>query len=205
MVKKIENLYFTFDQLAAHWAIPIEDVMQLAFTNQLKIIAQADWEYPRPQIIQRGAHTPINFEEVANILYVKEPFTLIGFAVETQNGILRGDQCNITFYPGISRLIVDATEVKRFEGEQSQARKTRTVKPIKTKIKAAGTTNAKRNEIAQRWLNTEKPDLKKYKRNKQIIDALVEFCEEGKKSLFLSGGKNWLVRDNSVIPKSKDR
>ncbi|MEI6270566.1 MAG: hypothetical protein WCP01_16945 [Methylococcaceae bacterium] len=188
MVMEIEKLYFSFDQLAAHWAIPLEDVLQLALTNQLKIIAQADWEYPAAQVIQRGAHTPINVEEVANIFYAQEPFTLVGFADNSHDGILRGDQCNITFYPGLSRLIVDATEVKRFEGGQSQVKEKAVIMKKMQDYKD-------RDKDAALWLSDVKPDI-----GTMTISEIKNTLKIRNNSLWGKGFEGW-NRQQTVWPK----
>lgn len=217
---KIEKLWFSFEQLAAHWNVPIDNVVQMGLSNQLKIMAQADWEYPGPKIIQRGRCTPITSEEMFDIVFAKEPFSLTGAVAETTHfGIMRGDECIITFYPGISRLIIDADEVKRFEGEQFQEQTTLTEKERnqtknkqhdndpKSKPKAeAVKNNNRRNEIANKWLDSLKPGKLKTMTHKEINDALIEFSKElGLSSLFITGGLEWLNRDHSVIRKKQDR
>ncbi|WKJ91639.1 hypothetical protein QZJ86_05755 [Methylomonas montana] len=114
---KIERLYFTVDQLAEHWRLPIDVIMQLGLTNQLKFVAQADWEYPGLEVNQRGAHTPITFEDLANIYHATEPFCKTGVCQTSEDASLIGADVTITFYPGTDRLIIDATEVERFERE----------------------------------------------------------------------------------------
>jgi len=114
---KIDRLYFTVEQLAEHWRLPIADIMQLGLTNQLKFITQADWEFPDFEIIHRGEHTPINFEELANIYYATEPLFKKGHCQTSQDAFLIGSNVTITYYPGINRLIIDASEVERFERE----------------------------------------------------------------------------------------
>lgn len=116
---KIHRLYFSVEQLAEHWRLSIDDVMQLGLTNQLRFVAQADWEFPDFEIIHRGEHTPIDFEELANIYYASEPFCEKGHCQTSQDDGLLGANVTITYYPGITRLIIDASEVERFERENT--------------------------------------------------------------------------------------
>ncbi|MDP3875777.1 MAG: hypothetical protein Q8Q50_02235 [Methylobacter sp.] len=121
---KIDRLYYTVEQLAEHWLISIDDILQYGFTNQLTFLTQADWEYPRTKLILRGQHTGIAAQELANIYFAKEPFSDPGNAGETANGILKGEECIITYHPGLDRLIIDVDEVKRFEREHPELSKT---------------------------------------------------------------------------------
>ncbi|MDP3877006.1 MAG: hypothetical protein Q8Q50_08490 [Methylobacter sp.] len=117
---KIDRRYYTVEQLAEHWLISIDDILQLGLTNQLAFLTQADWEYPRTKLMLRGEHTGITDQELANIYFAKEPFLATGNAGETANGILKGEECVITYHPGLDRLIIDASEVKRFEREHPE-------------------------------------------------------------------------------------
>ncbi len=117
---KIDRLYYTVEQLAEHWLISIDDILQLGFTNQLTFLTQADWEYPRTKLMLRGEHTGITAQELSNIYFAKEPFSEPGNAGETANGILKGEECIITYHPGLDRLIIDASEIKRFEREHPE-------------------------------------------------------------------------------------
>ena len=117
---KIDRLYYTVEQLAEHWLMSIDDILQLGLTNQLAFLTQADWEYPRTKLMLRGEHTGITAQELSNIYFAKEPFSEPGNAGETANGILKGEECIITYHPGLDRLIIDASEVKRFEREHPE-------------------------------------------------------------------------------------
>ena len=63
------------------------------------------------------------------------------------------------------------------------------------------TRNAIRNQIASKWIastNTNLDDLYEM-RNSEIIKALELFSPDNK-SLFTTGGNDWLNRDHTVIP-----
>lgn len=117
---KFERLYYTVEQLAKYWNIDISDVMQLGLTNHLAFVAQADWEYPDHQIIQRGSHTKINYLELSNIYHATKPFSETGVVETNVDKALIGSKCVITYYPGISHLIIDVDEVERFEKVDSE-------------------------------------------------------------------------------------
>lgn len=118
---KINRLYYTVEQLAAHWCVSVDDVMQLGFTNQLAFLAVADYYYPDAQITQIAQHTTITSDDLAHIYYAKEPIETSGF-IEFSDlpNVLRGDRVTITHHNGIDRLIINASEVERFENEQNQ-------------------------------------------------------------------------------------
>lgn len=111
----IDRLYFTFKQLAAHWEMSDDDLIQLGSVGDLEFHALVDWDYPGPGIIyvaQPVVLKPIEFDRVISS---KESFPLVGEACESKDGILRGDKCIITYHPGTERLIVNADEVRRYE------------------------------------------------------------------------------------------
>ena len=115
---KFEKFYYTVEQLAEHWSISAEEVVGLGETERLSFMALADWSYPESNIFLVREHTVINHEEVSRIYSAEEPYTFTGKAQETLNGILMGEECIITYYPGISRLIIKADEVYRFEKDE---------------------------------------------------------------------------------------
>ncbi|NOU12775.1 MAG: hypothetical protein HOO92_02230 [Methylococcaceae bacterium] len=117
---KFERKYYTVKQLARYWNIDISEVMQLGLTNQLAFIAQADWEYPDHHLIQRGTHTKINYLELSNIYHATEPFSEAGITKTAEDKTLIGSKCVITYYPGISHLIIDASEIERFKKVDSE-------------------------------------------------------------------------------------
>ena len=65
--------------------------------------------------------------------------------------------------------------------------------------------NDRRNRIAKEWRPTVNPEVFAKMNNQQILDALAEYS--GDRQLFLdnSGGKDWLYRDHSVIPRTENR
>jgi len=105
--------------LAEHWSVSAEEVVGLGETNRLNFTALVDWFYPQSDIFLVREQTPIDYKEVSRIYGAKEPFTVIGTAKETKDGILRGEECILTYHPGISRLIIQANEVEKFEKEES--------------------------------------------------------------------------------------
>jgi hypothetical protein len=112
-----DRLYYRPSELANRWNVSIDFLMQLGLTNQLKFKAEVDWYYPTTQTIYRSSHVQVDYEELANIYYAPTSFDVEAYAGEVQNppGVLPGDPCIITYYPGVERLLIDAAEVNDYE------------------------------------------------------------------------------------------
>ncbi|MEC4747408.1 hypothetical protein [Methylomicrobium sp. Wu6] len=112
-----DRLYYRPSELANRWNVSIDFLMQLGLTNQLKFKAEVDWYYPATQTIYRGSHVNVDYEELANIYYAPTSFDVEAYAGKAQNppGVLPGDPCIITYYPGLDRLLIDAAEVNDYE------------------------------------------------------------------------------------------
>lgn len=106
-------------------------------------------------------------------------------------------------------MFVMADDLKRLQQATPQDEATKDDGKAEVKLEAKGKTDRKRNQIAKIWLEAKSPDLEAM-RNPEIVNQLEAFShtlkdKNGlalyKKGIFTRGGKDWLSRDHSVIPK----
>lgn len=115
--------FYTIKELAERWKIPLDDVLHLGLTGQLKLYALVDIEYPEHFYLRNEPYIeyaqPLSLStdgDLPRIIYEKKPFTVTFNKENTSNGLT----WIVNYSPDLNRVITIRNILEEFEAKNQE-------------------------------------------------------------------------------------